>query len=83
VPQLACAQIGLLYTDGVIEPENARGDSFGEFKFEQVVRDNQSRAPSELLDQLLSEIREWQPPRYPSKTTLRSSSSMWFGEVIL
>jgi serine phosphatase RsbU (regulator of sigma subunit) len=51
----------LLYTDGVIEPENARGDSFGEFKFEQVVRNNQSRPPSELLDQLLSEIRQWQP----------------------
>jgi phosphoserine phosphatase RsbU/P len=51
----------LLYTDGVIEPENALGDSFGEFKFEQVVRNNQSRAPSELLDQLLSEIRQWQP----------------------
>jgi phosphoserine phosphatase RsbU/P len=51
----------LLYTDGVIEPENAHGDSFGEFKFEQVVRNNQSRPPSELLDQLLSEIRQWQP----------------------
>jgi phosphoserine phosphatase RsbU/P len=51
----------LLYTDGVIEPENTLGDSFGEFKFEQVVRNNASRAPSELLDQLLTEIREWQP----------------------
>ena len=51
----------LLYTDGVSEPENALGDSFGEFKFEQVVRKNQSRPPSELLDQLLTEIRQWQP----------------------
>jgi phosphoserine phosphatase RsbU/P len=51
----------LLYTDGVIEPENASGDSFGERKLEQVVRDNQSRPPSELSDQLLSEIRLWQP----------------------
>jgi len=51
----------LLYTDGVSEPENALGDSFGEFKFEQVVRKNQSRPPSELLDQLLTEIRHWQP----------------------
>ena len=37
----------LLYTDGVIEPE--------------VIRDNQSRPPTELVDQLLSEIRHWQP----------------------
>jgi sigma-B regulation protein RsbU (phosphoserine phosphatase) len=51
----------LLYTDGVIEPENARGDSFGDHKLEQVVRKNQSRPPSELVDQLLSEIRVWQP----------------------
>jgi sigma-B regulation protein RsbU (phosphoserine phosphatase) len=51
----------LLYTDGVIEPENASGDCFGDRKLEQVVRNNQSRPPSELSDQLLSEIRIWQP----------------------
>ena len=51
----------LLYTDGVIEPENARGDSFGDCKLEEVVRNHQSRSPSELLDQLLSKIRLWQP----------------------
>jgi sigma-B regulation protein RsbU (phosphoserine phosphatase) len=51
----------LLYTDGVIEPENARGDPFGEWQLEEVLRRNQSRPPSELSDQLLSEIRLWQP----------------------
>jgi sigma-B regulation protein RsbU (phosphoserine phosphatase) len=51
----------LLYTDGVIEPQNARGDSFGDSKLEQVVRVNQSRSPSEFVNQLLSEIRQWQP----------------------
>jgi phosphoserine phosphatase RsbU/P len=51
----------LLYTDGVIEPENARGESFGDYKLDQVVRKNQSYSPSELADQLLSEIRHWQP----------------------
>lgn len=51
----------LLYTDGVIEPENASGDSFGDCKLDQVVRSNQSRSASELVDQLLSEIRNWQP----------------------
>ena len=51
----------LLYTDGVIEPENARGDSFGDLKLEEVVRNNQSRPPSEMSDQLLSETRLWQP----------------------
>jgi sigma-B regulation protein RsbU (phosphoserine phosphatase) len=51
----------LLYTDGVIEPENASGDSFGECKLEEVVRNHQSRSPSDLSAQLLSEIRLWQP----------------------
>jgi sigma-B regulation protein RsbU (phosphoserine phosphatase) len=51
----------LLCTDGVIEPQNARGDSFGDKKLEEVVRNNQSRPASELSDQLLSEIRLWRP----------------------
>ena len=50
----------LLYTDGVIEPQNASGDHFGDRRLEQVVRDNQSRPPSALSEQLLSEIRVWQ-----------------------
>jgi sigma-B regulation protein RsbU (phosphoserine phosphatase) len=51
----------LLYTDGVTEAENAHGDFFGDIRLEQVVRDNQWHPPSELSDQLLSEIRRWQP----------------------
>ncbi len=51
----------LLYTDGVTEPQNANGDSFGDSRLEQVVRSNQSCQPSELSDRLLSEIRQWQP----------------------
>jgi len=51
----------LLYTDGVVEPENAAGDAFGDHRLEEVIRQNQSRSPSELSDQLLLEIRNWQP----------------------
>ena len=51
----------LLYTDGVTEPENTNGDSFGDKRLEHVVRSSQSRSPSELSDRLLSEIRQWQP----------------------
>ena len=50
-----------IYTDGVTEPENVEGDSFGDGKLEQVVRNNQSRPPSDLSDQLLFELRRWQP----------------------
>jgi sigma-B regulation protein RsbU (phosphoserine phosphatase) len=51
----------LLYTDGVIEPENANGKAFGDSRLEQVVIDTQMRPPSELVDRLLAEIRSWQP----------------------
>jgi sigma-B regulation protein RsbU (phosphoserine phosphatase) len=57
----------LLYTDGVIEPENAYGDSFGDCKLEEVIRNNQSRTPAELVDQLLSEIRHWRPASTPQQ----------------
>lgn len=51
----------LLYTDGVTEPENAQGDSFGDIRLEQVVREHQGCPPSELSDELLGELRHWQP----------------------
>src|SRR5579864_6625814 len=47
----------LIYTDGLIEPENAGGESFGEQRLEQVVRENRSLPASELTRQLLSELR--------------------------
>jgi len=50
----------LLYTDGLIEPENTNGESFGDRRLEEIVLDNQSRPPSELSDRLLSELRHWQ-----------------------
>jgi phosphoserine phosphatase RsbU/P len=52
----------LIYTDGLIEPENARGESFGDRQLEQVVRNHRSQPASGLLQQLLFELRKWQPP---------------------
>jgi sigma-B regulation protein RsbU (phosphoserine phosphatase) len=57
----------LLYTDGVIEPENAKGDSFGERKLQQVVHENHARPSSELVDRLLSEIHHWRPSSTPQQ----------------
>lgn len=49
----------LLCTDGVTEPQNAGGEAFGDRMLEEVLRGNQSCAPSQLSDKLLSEIRYW------------------------
>ena len=51
----------LMYTDGISEPENAAGDSFGDRRREQVVRGSQSSTASELSGTLLAEVRKWQP----------------------
>ena len=51
----------LLYTDGLVEPENALGDSFGDVRLEEVIREKQDRPPAELSEELLAEIRNWQP----------------------
>ncbi len=59
--QISAGDRLLLYTDGLIEPENSRGESFGDSRLEGVIRENQSHSPSDLVDQLLSEMRHWQP----------------------
>jgi sigma-B regulation protein RsbU (phosphoserine phosphatase) len=50
----------LLCTDGLLEPESPGGDSFGDCRLEQVMCKHQSGEPSELVDQLLFELRKWQ-----------------------
>jgi sigma-B regulation protein RsbU (phosphoserine phosphatase) len=51
----------LLYTDGMIEPENLKGEAFGDRRFEEIVRASQGRPCAELSDRLLAELRAWQP----------------------
>ena len=51
----------LLYTDGILEASNSAGEFFGERMLEEVVRKNQLLPPFELSEQVLSEIRHWQP----------------------
>ena len=57
----------LLYTDGFSEPENAAGESFGDRKLEQIVRDNPSRPAAEMSLLLLSEVCAWQPATTPQQ----------------
>jgi sigma-B regulation protein RsbU (phosphoserine phosphatase) len=50
----------LLCTDGVVEPENAAGEAFGDHRLECVVRDHKRAKAAELSDQILTEVRLWQ-----------------------
>jgi sigma-B regulation protein RsbU (phosphoserine phosphatase) len=65
----------LLYTDGVIDVENGRGEFFGDSKLEEVVRDNQSRSPSQLSEELLSQVNRWRPRSTPQQDDITLHSS--------
>lgn len=60
----------LLYTDGVIEPENSKGKPFSESMLEQVVLGAQVCPPSELVDRLLADIRAWKPTSLPKQDNI-------------
>jgi sigma-B regulation protein RsbU (phosphoserine phosphatase) len=51
----------LLYTDGVVEPENAKGEAFGDRKLGETIHRNCAKPPSEFVEELLGEIRRWRP----------------------
>lgn len=57
----------LIYTDGVVEPENAERESFGDHKLEEVIRRNQTHSPSETSKGLLLELEQWQPESVPQQ----------------
>jgi len=50
----------LLYTDGVIEPENSSGEPFGDRKLEEVLRGCREPSATRLLEQIVAGVRAWQ-----------------------
>ena len=52
----------LLCTDGLLEPEDASGEPFGDKRLEAVVRACQAHPAGELSARLLEALRAWQPP---------------------
>lgn len=51
----------LLYTDGVVEPENASGEAFGDCKLEDVLKNEREKPAQEISKNVLAELRAWQP----------------------
>jgi len=57
----------LIYTDGLTEPESLGGESFGERQLERVLRDHRSLPAADLLQRVLFELQNWQPPSTPQQ----------------
>jgi len=60
----------ILYTDGVIEAQNANGEFFGDGPLERVIRRTQSCSPAESSERLFAAIREWQPAQQDDITLI-------------
>jgi serine phosphatase RsbU (regulator of sigma subunit) len=56
-----CSDRFLLYTDGLVEPENVHGESFGARQLEEVLRRHRLLQAPELSSELLTALRKWQP----------------------
>jgi len=58
--QLASGDRLLLYTDGLIEPEDASAEPFGDRRLEAVVRESRGCQAGELSAHLLDQLHVWQ-----------------------
>jgi phosphoserine phosphatase RsbU/P len=60
----------LLYTDGLIEAANARGDSFGQDALSALLRQTAELPPSAASDQIVSSIQQWSASQDDDLTVL-------------
>ncbi len=51
----------MLYTDGVTDAMNSRGEDFGEDRLVEVVRRNRKLAPEPMLNAIVDEVRRFSP----------------------
>jgi sigma-B regulation protein RsbU (phosphoserine phosphatase) len=65
--KIAAGDRFLLYTDGVVDVENSRGDFFGDVRLGEVVRANCSRPPREFSDELLAAADRWRGAAVPQQ----------------
>jgi sigma-B regulation protein RsbU (phosphoserine phosphatase) len=59
--KLECGDRLLLYTDGLIEPENALGESFGDRELGHAIEAGEALVAQDLAPWLLSALSKWQP----------------------
>jgi sigma-B regulation protein RsbU (phosphoserine phosphatase) len=57
-----CFEVGdrlLLYTDGLLEPENGAGESFGDAALATFIKERQEYGAEQFVELLLKEVLAW------------------------
>jgi serine phosphatase RsbU (regulator of sigma subunit) len=68
--KLAPGDILALYTDGITESLNGRGEEFGEERLIQVLQRHRGLGPQALLDSIVGEVRRFSPHEQHDDITL-------------
>ena len=68
--QLKAGDRLLLYTDGIVEAENANQEQFGYERLNALLQETAKRTPDETADLILARINEWAPSQDDDRTVL-------------
>jgi len=60
----------LLYTDGLVEAANAKGDFFGQEALSALLRQSAELSPSSVSDQIISAVQQWSASQDDDLTVL-------------
>jgi phosphoserine phosphatase RsbU/P len=60
----------LLYTDGIIEADNAEGDEFGQHRLSALLSESRLLAPEKAADHIISAIQSWSRTQNDDLTVL-------------
>jgi phosphoserine phosphatase RsbU/P len=60
----------LLYTDGIIEAENGRGDAFGCDALSVALGETAGLAPGDAMDRIIAQVQKWSASQLDDLTVL-------------
>ncbi len=68
--QLKAGDRLILYTDGIVEAENASQEQFGYERLNTLLQESAQLTPDEVADLILAQIKQWSPSQDDDRTVL-------------
>jgi sigma-B regulation protein RsbU (phosphoserine phosphatase) len=60
----------ILYTDGIVEAENAAGEDYGEHRLSRVAAAHSTGTPQQVLDAIFADVSSFAAGRFDDDATL-------------